>query len=259
MTCPVGQVRMTTFSCCRNCFACSRYTNGQCKQFYLGSTVNIPAARVPLRLSRVTTCTLKAHGCCYWFLPPLARGCALRFLMGRPKMQAGNERVHEIWKGAIKMLDDCKTSCVKNAQDHSGPAQSEQLIVAQGRNLFDRHFGSILGFISDWPSQLYVPGSARKRPSDGLCAIVLELGVPLVICDAVFHPLLRYHEELGRGDIGAFLGVPVSSPDGMAHAVLFRAEPRMRYWTKPEVNDLVQAANRLETLLRKLDRTTASR
>lgn len=157
------------------------------------------------------------------------------------------------------MLDDCKTSCVKNAPDHSGSTQRDRSTVAPGRNLFDRHYGSVLGFISDWPSQLYVPGSARQRPTDGLCAIVLEIGVPLVICDAVFHPLLRYHEELGRGDIGAFLGVPVSSPDGMAHAVLFRAEPRMRYWTKPEVSVLVHAANRLETLLGKLDGKAASR
>lgn len=93
-------------------------------------------------------------------------------------------------------------------------------------------FTSACGLGEPWASQ-------RQTPlTHSFCQHVVTANEPLVIEDARNHPLVR--DNLAIGDLGviAYLGIPVTAPDGTAIGALCAIDSQPRAWSDTDITRL---------------------
>lgn len=90
----------------------------------------------------------------------------------------------------------------------------------------------------------------RKASLDySICQHSVAMDFPLVIDDALSHPLLRGSlavEELG---IAAYIGAPVHDRDGTATGTICALEFHQRRWSEDEVSFIIEAARIADRLI----------
>jgi signal transduction histidine kinase len=78
--------------------------------------------------------------------------------------------------------------------------------------------------------------TGRQTPlSHAICQHVVGTGSPLVVADARDHPLLRQNLAVRDLRVVAYLGIPLTSPEGEVLGTLCTMDARVREWSKREV------------------------
>lgn len=78
---------------------------------------------------------------------------------------------------------------------------------------------------------------------DSLCVYAVVTGSPLVIDDIVDHPVLREHSAALSGQVGAYIGIPITDADGHSVGTLCAWDTRPHHWSSGEIqimNDLAE-------------------
>lgn len=97
-------------------------------------------------------------------------------------------------------------------------------------------FTSACGLGEPWASQ-------RQTPlTHSFCQHVVADGEPLVIEDARNHPLVRDNLAIRDLNVVAYLGIPVTAPDGTALGALCAIESQPRAWSKDDISVLTDLA-----------------
>jgi GAF domain-containing protein len=85
--------------------------------------------------------------------------------------------------------------------------------------------------------------SRRSAPlSHSFCQHVVTSARPLVICDALDHPLLRDNPAIDELGIRAYAGMPLTTQDGLVLGSLCAIDTAPRPWTAPELDVLADLA-----------------
>lgn len=83
--------------------------------------------------------------------------------------------------------------------------------------------------------------------SYSLCKYVVMNDAPLVVSDARTHPALSGHPAVERGDVVAYAGFPVHSPDGEVMGALCVIDEVARTWTPEHLSGLQDLARTVDT------------
>ena len=88
------------------------------------------------------------------------------------------------------------------------------------------------------------PGAVGSRGplEDSLCTVTAELGSPLVVPDASVDARVSGLPPVMSGAVGAYLGVPLTDPDGRSAGALCVFDPAPRQWSPADVAVLEQLA-----------------
>ncbi len=85
--------------------------------------------------------------------------------------------------------------------------------------------------------------------SHSICQHTVAIDFPLIIDDAVAHPLLRGNLAVRDLGIGAYLGAPVHKSEGEVIGALCALEFRQRRWSAQDIEIITQAAKVADRLL----------
>ena len=98
-------------------------------------------------------------------------------------------------------------------------------------------FKSQLGLSEPW-------ATAQQTPlSHSFCQHVVRKDAPLVVDDAPNHSLVKDNLAISELGVGAYLGVPVYTPEMQPVGALCVIEEKARKWSDEEVASLKQLAN----------------
>jgi diguanylate cyclase (GGDEF)-like protein len=104
-------------------------------------------------------------------------------------------------------------------------------------------------------------GNVRSTPlSHSFCRHVVESGAPLEVVDARVHPKVRDNPAIGDYGIVAYLGMPLTTSDGVRLGALCAIDHEPRQWTGRDqgvLEDLAGAAM-AEVELRRANRAVAA-
>ncbi|MEN8951983.1 ATP-binding protein [Planktotalea arctica] len=93
-------------------------------------------------------------------------------------------------------------------------------------------FTSVRGLSEPWASE-------RQTPlTHSFCQHVVAANKPLVVEDARKHPLLWDNPAIRDLNVIAYLGIPVTAPDGKALGALCAIDTRRRAWTEGDISVL---------------------
>jgi diguanylate cyclase (GGDEF)-like protein len=104
-------------------------------------------------------------------------------------------------------------------------------------------------------------GGTRETPlSHSFCRHVVESGAPLEVVDARVHPKVRDNPAIGDHGVVAYLGMPLTTSDGVRLGALCAIDHEPRQWTGRDhgvLEDLAGAAM-AEVELRRANRAVAA-
>jgi two-component system cell cycle sensor histidine kinase/response regulator CckA len=80
-----------------------------------------------------------------------------------------------------------------------------------------------------------IPAGERMPLSKTICRHIISSGVRLVVSDTKTHPIARDEAALHALDIGAYLGVPLTTDDGEVVGVLCTVDCHAREWSPAQV------------------------
>lgn len=83
-----------------------------------------------------------------------------------------------------------------------------------------------------------------------ICQHSVAMDFPLVIDDALSHPLMRGNRAVTELNIAAYLGAPVHAASGPAMGTICAVEFHQRRWTEDDVRFIADAARAADRLLR---------
>ncbi|MCU1691040.1 MAG: putative sensor protein [Frankiales bacterium] len=84
-------------------------------------------------------------------------------------------------------------------------------------------------------------GSGRSSPlEDSLCSVTAASGRPLAVDDTSQHPWVRDLPPATSGQVGAYLGVPLVSAEGLVLGALCVHDQAPRAWTEADVRQLTE-------------------
>ena len=108
-------------------------------------------------------------------------------------------------------------------------------IVQEERNR--QFFLSQQGLVEPWKTR-------RETPlSHSFCQYVKREREPLIVSDALWHPLVKDNLAIAELDVVAYLGVPISAPNGEVIGALCVIENEPRKWTDGDLSALTDLAN----------------
>ena len=91
-------------------------------------------------------------------------------------------------------------------------------------------FKSAVGLPEPWISY-------RETPlSHSFCQYVVKTGEALIIADALHHPLVSSNPGIQQLDIYAYLGVPLTTPDGMVLGALCAIDSQPHNWKTTDIH-----------------------
>ncbi|KEJ89155.1 hypothetical protein DSW25_12415 [Sulfitobacter donghicola DSW-25 = KCTC 12864 = JCM 14565] len=97
-------------------------------------------------------------------------------------------------------------------------------------------FTSAYGLGEPWASQ-------RQTPlSHSFCQHVVTDNKPLVVKDARTHPLVRSNHAIPDLNVIAYLGIPITAPDGACLGALCAIDSQPRVWTDEDISTLTDLA-----------------
>lgn len=82
-----------------------------------------------------------------------------------------------------------------------------------------------------------------------ICQHCVAMDFPLVIDDAITHPLLRGNRAVSELNIAAYLGAPVHRPAGTAIGAICAVEFHQRRWSEAEIRFVTDSARIADALL----------
>jgi PAS domain S-box-containing protein len=88
---------------------------------------------------------------------------------------------------------------------------------------------------------------AESPLADSLCTVTAAAGEPLVIADAVLDERVRSLPPVTSGQVGAYLGAPLTDRNGEIIGVLCVFGPESRTWSEPDVTTLRRLAEAVVT------------
>ncbi|MCX7203314.1 MAG: GAF domain-containing protein [Burkholderiales bacterium] len=78
--------------------------------------------------------------------------------------------------------------------------------------------------------------SDRQTPlSHSFCQHVVTSGAPLVVDDALQHPLVRTNQAINDLNVKAYIGVPVTDPDGFVLGSFCVIDGHARSWSESDL------------------------
>lgn len=80
-----------------------------------------------------------------------------------------------------------------------------------------------------------IPAGERKPLSQTICRHVVSSGKPLVVADTQTHPLARHEATIQELDIGAYLGVPLTTAEGEVVGVFCTVDRHAREWSPAQI------------------------
>ena len=99
-----------------------------------------------------------------------------------------------------------------------------------------QYFKSHIGLPPQW-------AEARQTPlSHSFCQHVRACGSPLIVSNAREHPVLKHNGAIDTLNVVAYLGMPITLPDGTCIGALCAKDDIPRNWTKDEQQKLHQLA-----------------
>lgn len=99
-----------------------------------------------------------------------------------------------------------------------------------------QYFKSHVGLPVPW-------AQARQTPlSHSFCQHVRAQGRPLIVSDARQHPVLKHNGAIKTLNVIAYLGMPITLPDGTCIGALCANDDAPRVWTEDEQKKLYQLA-----------------
>ena len=99
-----------------------------------------------------------------------------------------------------------------------------------------QYFKSQIGLAAQW-------AEARQTPlCHSFCQHVRANNSPLIVPDARMHPVLKYNSAIDTLKVVAYLGMPISLPDGTCIGALCASDDAPRNWTEDEQQKLHQLA-----------------
>ena len=105
-------------------------------------------------------------------------------------------------------------------------------LVANNRQFFKSQFG----LPEPWATR-------RETPlSHSFCQHVVTNGSPLIVADAREHPLLRQNLAIQDLQVVAYLGIPLTTPEGQILGSICAIDKKPRDWSEREVNILKELA-----------------
>ncbi len=85
--------------------------------------------------------------------------------------------------------------------------------------------------------------SLRQTPlSHSFCQHLVPTSKPLIIADARYHPLVSDNLAITELGVVAYLGIPLTSPDGQTLGSLCAIDMQPRQWTQEEIEILHELA-----------------
>lgn len=89
-----------------------------------------------------------------------------------------------------------------------------------------------------------------EAPLDfSICQHSAAMDFPLVIDDALTHPLMRGNRAVSELNVAAYIGAPVHVPPGTPIGAICALEFHQRRWSENDVRFITDAARRADTLL----------
>lgn len=88
------------------------------------------------------------------------------------------------------------------------------------------------GIIASYGLPESITAIGQVPPSHSLCKHVVAMGRPLVISDALSHPLVSESPTVREFGLTAYLGEPLHGPDGNAIGCFSAFDYRARDWTE---------------------------
>lgn len=82
-----------------------------------------------------------------------------------------------------------------------------------------------------------------------ICQHSVAMNFPLVIDDAISHPLLRGNRAVTELNVAAYIGVPIHAQPGKAMGALCAVEFHQRRWTEEDVTLITEAARKADSLM----------
>ncbi len=132
-------------------------------------------------------------------------------------------------------------------------------LVALVRNHLDAAIVLITRITKDRQYMLAHAGRALPQEFAGettldysICQHSVAMNFPLVIDDALSHPLMHGNLAVSELGIAAYIGAPVHVQSGKAMGTICALEFHQRRWTEEEVRFITDAARRADSLLVKL-------
>ncbi|MEP2919214.1 MAG: ATP-binding protein [Sulfitobacter sp.] len=93
--------------------------------------------------------------------------------------------------------------------------------------------------------------SLRQTPlSHSFCKHVVANGKPLVVEDAKNHQLVRDNPAIPDMNIAAYLGIPVTAPDGAVLGTLCAIDFKPRAWSQDDISSLTDLAGSVTTQIK---------
>ena len=90
----------------------------------------------------------------------------------------------------------------------------------------------------------------RAMPiSHSICQHVVAMDFPLLVDDAMTHPLLRGNGAVDQMGVCAYLGAPIRRRDGRPCGAICAIETQPRRWTTEDLSLVLKAARRADDLL----------
>ena len=80
-----------------------------------------------------------------------------------------------------------------------------------------------------------IQAGERKPLSQTICRHVVSSGMPLVVPDTEIHPLACNEPAIRELGLGAYLGVPLTTPEGEVIGVLCSVDRHAREWSSAQI------------------------
>ncbi|MCR5979510.1 GAF domain-containing protein [Gordonia jinghuaiqii] len=80
-----------------------------------------------------------------------------------------------------------------------------------------------------------VEGSRTRPLLDSLCVLAVASGSPLVIDDIADHPVLSGHSTATKGEVTAYIGIPLADNDGHVIGTFCASDSAPHHWSATEV------------------------
>lgn len=99
-------------------------------------------------------------------------------------------------------------------------------------------------------SGIELPPEAMGRVGleHSICVHSVAMDFPLVVDDAIAHPLLKTNLTIKEFGVAAYLGAPVHFPDGRAVGTVCVMQRRVRRWSSQDIKDVIDTANTIDDL-----------
>lgn len=86
-----------------------------------------------------------------------------------------------------------------------------------------------------------------------ICQHSVAMDFPLVIDDALSHPLLHGSRAVSELNIAAYIGAPVHVRCGKAMGTICAVDFHLRRWTEEDINHIIESARVADRILARLN------